>query len=263
MAARKSISKKTRFEVLKRDSFTCQYCGRSAPEIVLQLDHIHPISKDGDDGVFNYITSCEDCNQGKKDRLLSDDSVVQKQKHQLDQLQERREQIEMMLEWREGLKSLDADTVQIAVEAFNKRTPGWSLNENGRKDFSKLVKKYGLQTVLDAIDTAAEQYIMFNKYGNATAQSFDLAFSKLGGICRLCTQPEEERKLYYFRGILRNRLAYFNDWKGLQMLREAFAAGVSIEDLEYCARNADSWTWFKSFIEESIRLAKKEVKTRG
>ena len=27
MSKRKSISKKLRFEVFKRDSFTCQYCG--------------------------------------------------------------------------------------------------------------------------------------------------------------------------------------------------------------------------------------------
>lgn len=30
MAKRKSLSKKIRFEVFKRDSFTCQYCGRKA-----------------------------------------------------------------------------------------------------------------------------------------------------------------------------------------------------------------------------------------
>jgi len=35
MTERKTISKKIRFEVFKRDSFTCQYCGKSAPEIIL------------------------------------------------------------------------------------------------------------------------------------------------------------------------------------------------------------------------------------
>ena len=39
------ISKALRFEVFKRDSFTCQYCGRSAPEVVLEVDHIVPVSK--------------------------------------------------------------------------------------------------------------------------------------------------------------------------------------------------------------------------
>lgn len=29
---RKQLSKKLRFEVFKRDSFTCQYCGKKSPE---------------------------------------------------------------------------------------------------------------------------------------------------------------------------------------------------------------------------------------
>jgi 5-methylcytosine-specific restriction endonuclease McrA len=40
-----AISRKIRFEIFKRDSFKCQYCGRSAPEIVLNVDHINPVSK--------------------------------------------------------------------------------------------------------------------------------------------------------------------------------------------------------------------------
>ncbi|MFX5785200.1 HNH endonuclease, partial [Acinetobacter baumannii] len=48
MATRKNISTKTRFEVFKRDSFKCQYCGRCAPEVILHVDHIHPVSKGGE-----------------------------------------------------------------------------------------------------------------------------------------------------------------------------------------------------------------------
>ena len=44
---RKSISKKIRFEVYKRDKFTCQYCGRKATDVILNVDHIEPISKGG------------------------------------------------------------------------------------------------------------------------------------------------------------------------------------------------------------------------
>lgn len=44
MAERKTISKKTRFEVFKRDSFTCQYCGRTAPDVILEIDHINPVN---------------------------------------------------------------------------------------------------------------------------------------------------------------------------------------------------------------------------
>ena len=47
MADRKNISKKMRYEVFKRDSFRCQYCGRSAPEVILEADHIKPVAEGG------------------------------------------------------------------------------------------------------------------------------------------------------------------------------------------------------------------------
>jgi 5-methylcytosine-specific restriction endonuclease McrA len=60
MAKRKSMSKKLRFEVFKRDSFACQYCGNKAPDVVLEVDHINPVSKGGDNSILNLITSCFD-----------------------------------------------------------------------------------------------------------------------------------------------------------------------------------------------------------
>jgi len=65
---------KLRFEILKRDNFTCQYCGRNVIEdgIKLQIDHIHPKSKGGINSRMNLITACSDCNIGKFDVLLSE-----------------------------------------------------------------------------------------------------------------------------------------------------------------------------------------------
>lgn len=48
---RKAISKKLRFDVFKRDSFKCQYCGRSAPDVILNVDHVVAVANDGDNGV--------------------------------------------------------------------------------------------------------------------------------------------------------------------------------------------------------------------
>ena len=53
---RKSISKKNRFEVFKRDSFTCQYCGASAPDVLLEVDHIKPVASGGTNDILNLIT---------------------------------------------------------------------------------------------------------------------------------------------------------------------------------------------------------------
>ena len=49
----RSLSKRTRFEVLKRDSFACQYCGAAAPDAYLHVDHIIPVSKGGTDDPTN------------------------------------------------------------------------------------------------------------------------------------------------------------------------------------------------------------------
>lgn len=67
-----AISVRVRFEVFKRDEFTCRYCGRRSPEVVLEVDHIVPSSRGGIDDPINLTTSCWDCNRGKRDIPLSE-----------------------------------------------------------------------------------------------------------------------------------------------------------------------------------------------
>lgn len=69
---RKYMSNRIRFKVFKRDNFTCQYCGRIAPTVILEVDHINPISNGGDEYITNLITSCYDCNRGKSDDILGE-----------------------------------------------------------------------------------------------------------------------------------------------------------------------------------------------
>lgn len=67
---RKSTGKRLRFDVFKRDHFTCQYCGAQPPAIVLVADHITPVAEGGETTIENLLAACEPCNQGKADRLL-------------------------------------------------------------------------------------------------------------------------------------------------------------------------------------------------
>ncbi len=62
---RKGLSKRLRYEILRRDCFTCQYCGGKAPATRLHVDHIEPVSKGGTDDPRNLRTACIDCNLGK------------------------------------------------------------------------------------------------------------------------------------------------------------------------------------------------------
>lgn len=66
----RSLSKTVRFEVFKRDLFTCQYCGATPPAVVLEVDHIEPVALGGGDDEGNLITACFDCNRGKAARDL-------------------------------------------------------------------------------------------------------------------------------------------------------------------------------------------------
>lgn len=60
-----AVSKRLRFEVLRRDSHTCRYCGRSAPEVKLTVDHVVPETLGGSDDPDNLVAACSDCNAGK------------------------------------------------------------------------------------------------------------------------------------------------------------------------------------------------------
>jgi hypothetical protein len=68
---RRAISPRLRYQVLNRDHFTCQNCGRKAPEVILHIDHIAPVSWGIDWRPSNdpdaYQTLCEECNLGKGD----------------------------------------------------------------------------------------------------------------------------------------------------------------------------------------------------
>lgn len=60
-----AVSKRTRYEVLRRDNHTCRYCGASAPEVKLTVDHVTPVALGGTDDPSNLVAACADCNAGK------------------------------------------------------------------------------------------------------------------------------------------------------------------------------------------------------
>lgn len=62
-----------RFKVLARDGFRCVYCGRSPVEdgVKLEIDHVVPKSKGGTDSFDNLVAACWECNQGKKNLIIS------------------------------------------------------------------------------------------------------------------------------------------------------------------------------------------------
>lgn len=60
-----AVSKRLRYEILRRDNHTCRYCGESAPDVRLTIDHVVPVSLGGSDEPDNLVAACPDCNAGK------------------------------------------------------------------------------------------------------------------------------------------------------------------------------------------------------
>lgn len=60
-----AVSKRLRYEILRRDKFACRYCGAKAPDAPLRVDHVTPVALGGTDDPTNLVTSCEPCNAGK------------------------------------------------------------------------------------------------------------------------------------------------------------------------------------------------------
>lgn len=60
-----AVSKRLRFEILRRDNHTCYYCGRRPPEVVLTIDHVVPTALGGEDVASNLVAACQECNGGK------------------------------------------------------------------------------------------------------------------------------------------------------------------------------------------------------
>ena len=244
MAKRKGISKSTRFEVFKRDSFTCQYCGKRAPDVVLEVDHINPVSKGGDNDISNLITACFDCNRGKRDKKLTENQAIKKQKEELDKLNQRREQLEMMAQWRAELIDIEneeADKIMKLVSdslGLNSK-----LTDTGRTKMKRLIKKYGFDEVLESSIIAYEQY------------DINIAFSKIEPIIKnkkMQQEHPEMKDLFYIRAIVKNKFSYYDLNTAIMLLKKCYELGATIDSLKDFTRNCSNWTQWKNGLNEFI-----------
>jgi len=179
---RAPIGPKIRFEVFKRDRFTCQYCGSSSPEVILHIEHVKPVSKGGHDDMLNLVTACSRCNLGKGGRELADGSAVMVQKAALDEMQERRNQVALQRMWRDELEQIREQYLEDVQAIFMRGCPGKKLTDIGLLTIRKYFNKFGEINVIDAAEVAVDTYVRIID-GVADSRSIDEALSKIGGIC--------------------------------------------------------------------------------
>jgi len=237
---RKSIAKKTRFEVFKRDSFTCQYCGSSAPKVVLELDHIDPVARGGINNVMNYVTSCFDCNRGKSDRKLDDDAVITKQLAQLAEVQERRNQLKMLKEWKDECLSEESELCGLIDDQlshlFDRR-----LSDSGSAIIMKAIRKFGINEILECLDIAVGAY-----------KDCDTVVNKIVGIAearKIERENPEKAKAIHIRNVLRKRFGHLNERYFWSQMNLAMSNNIDLDIAMENARACNSPGSFNSGIE--------------
>ena len=107
---------KTRFEVFKRDGFTCAYCGKKPPEAILEVDHIIAKVNGGQDNTDNYITSCFECNRGKGKTPLT--SLPSSVAERIESINERKKQLNSYLELLEEERRKSDEDIRALVLYF-------------------------------------------------------------------------------------------------------------------------------------------------
>lgn len=153
-----SVGVRKRFEVFKRDCFTCQYCGRTPPAVILHCDHIIPVSDSGGDEETNLLTSCQDCNLGKSNISLG--QVVQPIADRMAEATEKRQQIEAFNRFlSEEREREDEEIDGIGFYWFNQFCkPGdedkYTFSNHRKSSIRNFLRKMTSMQIRDAADIA-------------------------------------------------------------------------------------------------------------
>lgn len=147
---RKSLSKRLRFNVFKRDGFTCQYCGAHPPMVILHVDHIVPVVEGGSNDIDNLVASCEPCNIGKGGVSLT--VVPQSLSEKAKEVKEREEQINGYEAVMAGKRArIDGDAWKLMGLFY----PGQdSVPRDSFMSTKKFIERLGFDEALEAAEIA-------------------------------------------------------------------------------------------------------------
>ena len=115
-------------------------------------------SKGGNNGYLNLITACFDCNRGKRDNELSDEAVITKQQQKLVELSEKREQMKMMLKWKEELENIKSQQIQSLYDLCYRYMGASSYEYFKDSAILRLIRMYGFEEVYESLEISIETY---------------------------------------------------------------------------------------------------------
>lgn len=170
-----AITKKIRFEVFKRDGFQCAYCGKTPPEVALEVDHIEPKSKGGSDDINNLVTACFDCNRGKSNIHL--DKIPNKINENVEILKEKEEQLKeyrkYVLKIRQRVEK-DIDKIEKEFQKYF----NYSFNDKFRLSIKTFAESLDLYIIIDAMNQAC---LMIDEPNRALQYFCGICWNKIKG----------------------------------------------------------------------------------
>lgn len=169
---------------------------------------------------------------------MSDDTALIKVRSQMEILQERREQLEMMMEWHRSLSDMDEEMVNFCVSAWKDIAPGdVTPNENGRRLLKRWIKGFGISEVVESMNICSKYIVIRDEA--ATPDSWETAFRKIENVCKMRKLERNNPTLaqaYHLKNIylsIMRRNRKHVSWKlqaeGLERIQQCQAAGVSFE----------------------------------
>lgn len=182
-----AVSKRIRFEVLRRDNHTCQYCGAKAPDVELQIDHVMPVSLGGDDKPGNLVTACKPCNAGKTS-ITPESPLVQG-------LSDRAAAYALGMQDKMTRFRADVESIEDYVYLFHEAWDRWKLKSSGEplplpSDYRMLLfkwKQMGVPTdVFDLVIPVAQE-----KYNRTPSLAEETVFRYMAGVLHNMLEQRE------------------------------------------------------------------------
>lgn len=268
MSAQYDISdpeyKRIKFEVFEKDSFKCQSCGRGAPIVTLQLTRIQETQHNDNwlDTAF-LSTSCKDCEKKRSD---STDKSTRNGFISIDELEERLQQLKMLINWRKGMLNIRKQQLAHLVNYWEHKIPSFVISNDQKKYILTYITKYSCEEIRSAMDMAADKFFVQSTDGTISNSSILNAFGKVPEIClkksEIADIHESDGLQNVHERIKNNISGFFDSRRAMQWLNYARSWEVPIEELFQMASSIGSWTEFSLNIDKMVEK-QKYVLSRG
>jgi len=198
-----AVSKRVRYEVLRRDNNTCRYC--HATDTPLTIDHVIPTALGGTDDPSNLVAACKECNAGKSSAAPDEKLVAQVNEDTLRWADAVRKAAIAMLRGDEALRErLDAigEYWDNLIPEYRRNQPRFRLPSDWRQVVAGLLAA-GLpdSMVLDSMDVGASRANLDNVFryvigvaNNKLAKLHEDAAALLSAADKT-GQPEQDAEL--------------------------------------------------------------------